>query len=87
MRLIELTTAPKSAQRFDQLSIVTGDGIIGAVWFYSAQEAEALQASLDTLPRVVHALRAGTARFLKVRLRKGDRPPFLSARSRLSFSL
>ena len=67
MKLIELTTPPKSAQRFEQLCKVMGDGIIGAVWFYSTNEPETIRASLDMLPVLLHALSIGVARYLKVR--------------------
>ena len=67
IRLLELTTAPKSAKRFDELCAILGDGIIGSVWVYSTNEPEVLQASLDVLPTVVTALGIGASRYLKVR--------------------
>lgn len=69
VKLTELTTAPGSAQRFDQLCAAMGDGIVGSVWFYSTSEPDALQASLDTLPIILKALGVGAARYLKVRCR------------------
>ncbi|KAJ3551934.1 hypothetical protein NM688_g4421 [Phlebia brevispora] len=65
VKLVEATTAPKSAQRFEQLCAVLGDGIIGSVWFYSTSEPESLAATLDMLPTVVRALGLGVARYLK----------------------
>ncbi|KAF7799085.1 hypothetical protein EIP86_010315 [Pleurotus ostreatoroseus] len=65
VQFIEATTPPGSKQRFDQLCAVFGDGVIGAVWFYSGSERAALEASLDTLPVIVDALGVGVARYLK----------------------
>lgn len=72
--LVLLTTAPGSAQRFDQLCDILGNGIIGSVWFYAVHEQAAIEASIDVLPRLVHALGVGTARYLKVSLRSVGLP-------------
>ncbi|TFY61026.1 hypothetical protein EVJ58_g4768 [Rhodofomes roseus] len=63
-----LTTPPGSAKRFEQLCEVLGDGIIGSIWFYAMHERDAIEASIDVLPGIVHALGIGTARYLKVRI-------------------
>ena len=65
--LIERTTQPGSEERFAQLCALLGDGVIGSVWMYSSEDAEAVEASVDVLPIIVRALGIGTTRFLKVR--------------------
>ena len=67
IRLVELTTPPRSAKRFEELCTILGDGIIGSVWLYSSQEPDVLQASLDVLPAVLSTLGIGASRYLKVR--------------------
>ena len=64
--LIERTTQPGSEQRFSQLCALLGDGIIGSVWMYGLEDVDAIEASVDVLPVVVHALGMGTTRYLKV---------------------
>ena len=66
VRLTELTTADGSESRFDQLCALLGDGIIGNVWLYAQRDPEALQASVEVIPKIVHALGVGTSRYLKV---------------------
>ncbi|KZT12651.1 uncharacterized protein LAESUDRAFT_640616 [Laetiporus sulphureus 93-53] len=63
--LIQLTTAPHSAKRFEQLCEVLGDGIVGSVWIYATRESDAIEASVDVLPEAVQALDIGAARYLK----------------------
>ncbi|KZT74537.1 hypothetical protein DAEQUDRAFT_682559 [Daedalea quercina L-15889] len=63
--LVLLTTPPSSARRFDQLCEILGDGIIGSVWLYAIYEQNAIEASIDLLSCIVHALGIGTARYLK----------------------
>lgn len=63
--LVLLTTPPGSAKRFEQLCEVLGDGIIGSIWFYALHEQDAIEATIDVLPGIVHALGIGTARYLK----------------------
>ncbi|KAI0253036.1 hypothetical protein BJV78DRAFT_1196075 [Lactifluus subvellereus] len=63
--LIERTTQPGSEQRFSQLCALLGDGVIGSVWMYSLEDADAVEASVNVLPVVVHALGIGTTRYLK----------------------
>ena len=67
LRLIEMTTSPGSAERFDQLCTLLGDHIVGAIWLYASREPETIEASMDVLPSVVHALGIGTVRYIKVR--------------------
>lgn len=65
--LIETTTTPGSAKRFNDFCEVLGDGIIGSVWLYGSSELVSVAASVEVLPLVIRALGVGTARFLKVR--------------------
>jgi hypothetical protein len=65
--LIERTTQPSSEQRFTQLCVLLSDGVIGSVWMYSSEDADAVEASIDVLPILVRALRIGATRYLKVR--------------------
>ena len=67
--LVLLTTSPGSAKRFDQLCEILGNGIIGGIWFYAMHEQTTIEASIDVLPGLVHALGIGTARYLKVSFR------------------
>jgi hypothetical protein len=55
----------KGKQRFDQLSSILGDGIIGCVWMYASRDLPAIKASIDVLPLVVEALGIGSVRYLK----------------------
>jgi hypothetical protein len=64
--LIERTTSPASADRFEKLWALLGEGIIESVWFYGYGEPETIQATLDVLPSVFTALGIGCARYLKV---------------------
>ena len=63
--LIERTTQPGSEQRFTQLCTLLGDGVIGSVWMYSSEDADAVEASVDVLPILVRALGIGATRYLK----------------------
>ncbi|TFK74389.1 hypothetical protein BDN72DRAFT_833295 [Pluteus cervinus] len=63
--LIELTTAPGSKERFDKLSHLLGEGIIGGVWFYASEDRDTVMASLESLLLVVEAIGIGSTRFLK----------------------
>src|SRR6266403_3288200 len=65
--LIARTTQPSSEQRFTQLCALLGDGVIGSVWMYSSEDADAVEASVDVLPILVRALGIGATRYLKVR--------------------
>lgn len=64
--LIERTTKPGSEQRFTQLCALLGDGVIGSVWMYCSEDADAIEASVDVLPILVRALGIGATRYLKV---------------------
>jgi len=65
VRLINMTTALDSEERFDRLCHLVGEGIIGGIWVYSRfDESSTIEASMDVLPEVVHALGIGTARYL-----------------------
>jgi hypothetical protein len=66
LSLIRLTTSLGSAERFDQLCALLGDGIIGSVWMYTPHDLDAMLASLDLLPSIVQALGIGSVRYLKV---------------------
>lgn len=66
LKLIELTTSPGSAERFNKLSALLGEGIIGGVWLYSSDDRRVMLASLKVLVPLVQDLGVGTARFLKV---------------------
>ena len=64
--LVERTTQSGSEQRFTQLCALLGDGVIGSVWMYSGEDADAVEASVDVLPILVRALGIGATRYLKV---------------------
>ncbi|KAJ6627433.1 hypothetical protein B0H10DRAFT_1994498 [Mycena sp. CBHHK59/15] len=66
LSLILLVTTVGSADRFDQLCGLLGDGIIGSIWPYSSDRLDALLASIEALPPVVEILGVGCARYLKV---------------------
>ncbi|KAF7433614.1 hypothetical protein PC9H_005575 [Pleurotus ostreatus] len=63
--LTTLTTDQGSQDRFDQLSALLGDGIIGGIWLYSSLDLAAVEASVEALPLVIDALGLGCTRFLK----------------------
>jgi hypothetical protein len=63
--LIVHTTEPGSEQRFTQLCALLGDGVIGSVWMYSSEDADAVEASIEVLPILVRALGIGVTRYLK----------------------
>ncbi|TFK83268.1 hypothetical protein K466DRAFT_647686 [Polyporus arcularius HHB13444] len=65
VQLTELTTAPASSSRFEQLCSLLGDGIIGNIWVYASRYPETLQASTDVIPDVVRVLEIGAVRYLK----------------------
>ncbi|KAI0722009.1 hypothetical protein C8T65DRAFT_629979 [Cerioporus squamosus] len=65
VQLTELTTAPASSTRFEQLCGLLGDGIIGNVWICASRDPETLQASTDVIPGVVRVLDIGVTRYLK----------------------
>ncbi|KAJ6512117.1 hypothetical protein C8R47DRAFT_1093598 [Mycena vitilis] len=66
LTLILLMTSPGSADRFDQLCSLLGDGIIGGIWPYSSDRLPALLASIDALPSILEIMGVGCARYLKV---------------------
>lgn len=66
LSLITVTTAPGSAQRFDQVCSLLGEGIISGVWMYASEQPDVILASLDTLLPLVETLGIGTIRYLKV---------------------
>jgi hypothetical protein len=66
LSLIQLTTTPGSAERFNQLCALLGDAIIGGIWIYSPNDSDGILASIDVLPPVVSMLGIGSARYLKV---------------------
>ncbi len=70
VQLTELTTAPASSSRFEQLCSLLGDGLIGNIWVYASRDPETLQASYDVIPDVVRVLEIGAVRYLKVILRR-----------------
>ncbi|KAL4261910.1 TTI2 family protein [Pleurotus pulmonarius] len=63
--LTTLTTDQGSQDRFDHLSALLGDGIIGGIWLYSSLDLAAVEASVEALPLVIDALGLGCTRFLK----------------------
>ncbi|KAL5527207.1 hypothetical protein ACEPAG_5998 [Sanghuangporus baumii] len=65
LRLIDMTTSPDSAERFDQLCNLLGDHIIGAIWVFASRERETIEASMDILPSIVQPLGIGTVRYVK----------------------
>ena len=75
MSLTTLTTDQGSQDRFDHLSALLGDGIIGGIWLYSSLDLAAVEASVEALPLVIDALGLGCTRFLKVRSAASPRTP------------
>lgn len=67
--LVGKTTAPASADRFEKLWALLGEGVIESVWVYGYGEPDTIQATLDVLPAVFRALGIGCARYLKVNRR------------------
>lgn len=76
--LITLTTVPGSAQRFEKLCSILGDGIIGSIWLYGSRDLETIEATLEVLPQLIGALGIATTRFLKVSSRRCGRCQFHS---------
>ncbi len=66
LSLILLTTEHGTAQRFDQLCALLGDGIIGTAWLYASDSFEVILATVEALPPLMKALDIGIARYLKV---------------------
>ena len=64
--LIEKTTCPGSAQRFNHLCEMLGDSIIGSVWLYGSSEPDSIMATLEGLPVIMSELGIGVSRYLKV---------------------
>lgn len=67
VKLTTLTTHAGSAERFEQLCQVLGDGLIGGIWIHAKREPEDIEASVDVLPVLLEALGIGSVRYLKVR--------------------
>lgn len=65
LSLILLTTEHGTAQRFDQLCALLGDGIIGTAWLYASDSCEVILATIEALPPLLKALGIGIARYLK----------------------
>jgi len=65
VRLIQMITTKGSKDRFNQISSLLADGVIGGVWTYAYNEYDALTASILALPVVIRELGIGTARYLK----------------------
>ncbi|OCH95884.1 hypothetical protein OBBRIDRAFT_787731 [Obba rivulosa] len=63
--LVECSTTPGSAQRFDRLCAILGEGIIGSVWVHASGDLDTLEASVDVLPDIIRTLDIGTVRYLK----------------------
>ena len=55
-----------TSERFDQLSLLLGEGIISGIWLYAEDKPDVIKATFDTLPRLLRALGIGSVRFLKV---------------------
>lgn len=65
LSLILFTTEHGTAQRFDQLCALLGDGIIGTAWLYASDSFEVILATVEALPPLMKALDIGIARYLK----------------------
>ncbi|PBL02090.1 hypothetical protein ARMGADRAFT_1071590 [Armillaria gallica] len=65
LSLILRTTEHGTAQRFDQLCALLGDGIIGTAWVYASDSFEVILATVEALPPLMKALDIGIARYLK----------------------
>ncbi|KAF7330792.1 hypothetical protein MVEN_02418400 [Mycena venus] len=59
LTLIQLMTSAGSADRFNQLCALLGDGIVGSIWPYASDRLPALLASIDALPPVLEILGCG----------------------------
>ncbi|KAJ6516312.1 hypothetical protein C8R45DRAFT_1087411 [Mycena sanguinolenta] len=66
LTIIQLMTSIGSAERFNQLCALLGDGIIGSIWPYASERLPALLASIDALPPILEILGVGCARYMKV---------------------
>ncbi|KAG5635343.1 hypothetical protein H0H81_011646 [Sphagnurus paluster] len=66
LALTKLTTSAGSAEQFDQLCALLGDGIISGIWLYAYDQPDIVVASLEALAPVLRALKIGNARFLKL---------------------
>ncbi|TFY74523.1 hypothetical protein EWM64_g9489 [Hericium alpestre] len=90
VKLVSRTTAPGSERQFMQLCALLGDGIIGSVWMYGYQDADAVEAGVDALPDVVSALGIGTVRYLKALIPQLTHPlhlmPFNATRPSLQLA-
>ncbi|KAI0079759.1 hypothetical protein K474DRAFT_566633 [Panus rudis PR-1116 ss-1] len=65
LTLVELTAAPGSVERFNQLCSLLGESIIGSIWLYASNDPETIEATLDVLPAIVFCLDIGVTRYLK----------------------
>jgi len=67
--LINIVAPPISddqgKERFNNLSSILGDGIIGSIWMYASRDLSTIKASIDVLPLVVEGLGIGSVRYLK----------------------
>ncbi|KAF9520981.1 hypothetical protein BS47DRAFT_1335069 [Hydnum rufescens UP504] len=85
--LIYLTTSEGSEQRFEKLCELMTSAIIGGAWSYGGNQLSTMEASIQVLPPLIHALGIGTARFLKALIPQLSdmlvTKPFLPATPRL----
>jgi len=65
LTLTLLTTTVGSAEHFNQLCALLGEGVIQGIWFYAVDEPDTILASLEALGPVLRALGIGNARYLK----------------------
>ncbi|KIJ56772.1 hypothetical protein M422DRAFT_62703 [Sphaerobolus stellatus SS14] len=63
--LTNITTTDGSRERFDELSTLLGDNILGGIWLYAYNEYATLEVSILALPAVLEELGIGSVRFLK----------------------
>ncbi|KAF5388141.1 hypothetical protein D9615_000018 [Tricholomella constricta] len=73
LSLTLLTTSVGSADQFDQLCALLGEGIISGIWLYASDKPDVVLASLHALPLILRTLKIGNARFLKKNARHACR--------------
>ncbi|GJE84793.1 hypothetical protein PsYK624_008690 [Phanerochaete sordida] len=65
LKLAQYGTIPETAERYEQLWGLLGEGLIETVWLYASDEPDTIQATVAALPDIVRALGLGAARYLK----------------------
>ena len=71
-------------QRFDRLSSILGEGIIGSIWSHASRDVDTIRATVDQVPLLVRSLGICAVRYLTVSLRRSEQ--WISFTSEASFS-